>query len=181
MSLEAWITISDEKGRVESHKKANSLVLNFIDWMACVAGEVTTSMTDMGGTSRSQSFSAAPYRFGAAVSTSTYGIRVGTGSTAVALTDTALVTPIVHGTGAGQLSHGAHSVSGAVTSGTSRQFTVSRTFTNNTANPITVNEIGLAGLGSTSTYYFLVDRTLSTFTINAGASKTVTYTIMVTV
>lgn len=185
MKFELYIAVEekDKNGQLKyfSRRKANSLVLNFIDLLSIQMSQVAQNLTDFGGTSRAVAAASVVFRATAGAGTITNGIRVGTGTNAVAVTDTTLQTAITHGTGAGQLSHGANSVGAPVTSGTSRQFTISRTFTNNTASAITVNEIGLVGDGAGSAYNFLIDRTLNSFTINAAASKTVTYTIRITV
>lgn len=185
MNMKIYLTIEerDKCGRWISRKKteANSLVMGFIDMLAGLMGAQTLTITDFGGTGRSVTVNAANFLANAGAGTITYGIRVGTGSTAVAVTDTTLVTAIAHGNSAGQLAHGANSVGAPLTSGTSRQFTISRTFTNNTASTITPNEVCLIGQAAGQAWYIMLDRTLNTFAITAGASKTVTYTIKVTV
>jgi len=110
-----------------------------------------------------------------------YGIRVGTSSQAVAISDYHLIAAIAQGVGAGQLQHGAMSYVAPSTVGSTRRFTCSRTFTNGSGADITVNEVGIYACGGTTPYYFCIERSLLTFTVPNGASRTVTYTISVTV
>lgn len=184
MNFDIFITLEgrDKYGRLTDFTKfkANSAVMGFIDLLCLQMGQAITTVTDTGNTGRSVSIVAINLYVVAAAGTITHGIRVGTGTNAVAIGDYALQTAIVHGNSSGQLSHAAVAVGTPGTSGTSRQFTVSRTFTNNSGAGITVNEIALYTNWNNS-YYFCIDRTLNTFTINNGSSKTVTYTIKVTV
>jgi hypothetical protein len=184
MNLEGYLTIEskDKYGRLIDFKRQslNSYVMAFIDLLCIQMSTTTQSMTDTGNTTRSVNISTNNFDATSAAGTTTYGMRVGTGTNAVAIGNYALQTPIAHGNGSGQLAHGATTVSLFSTVGTSRQFTVSRTFTNNSGAGITVNEVGIYVRG-VSAFYFMIERTLSTLTINNATSSTVTYTIKVTV
>jgi hypothetical protein len=111
------------------------------------------------------------------------GIVVGTSDDPVLITDYALHVPIGNGGEAGQLSYSSVSYTYPVTVGTSRQFTIARTFTNTSGEEITVEEVALYGSAKSGAtiYYFCFDRSLLEFPIPNEASSTVTYTIKVTV
>jgi hypothetical protein len=75
------------------------------------------------------------------------GTVIGTGTTAPTFTDVTMATIIDHGTGAGQLLYEQCSV---VNQAANQELYVGRTFRNDSGGSITVNEIGLAQRGSTS-------------------------------
>lgn len=194
MKLEAYIQIEtkDKYGQLKYFYKtlANSFVLAFIDILYSNAAQTTQSVKDTSNTLRTVGCFAGStgawqwFTMNEGAGAATYGILVGTGTNAVAITDYALQTQIANGTSSGQLQYGTNSISAPATVSTSRQFTVSRTFTNVSGGNITINEVGLATTttgGCGITYKYLIDRTLSTFTITNGYSSTVTYTIKVTV
>lgn len=181
--IEIWLTITDENGKVEIHKRANSFVRGFIDLLYGFVTQATVAngWKDTGGTDRNTAVASSNMAMNSGATITTFGIVVGTDATAVAIGNNSLGNLITDGIGAGNLQYGANSNVSPITSGTSRQFTLSRTLTNGSPGAVTVNEVGIYGKAGTTPWYVMWERTLSTFTINAGASKTVTYTIKVTV
>jgi len=181
------VVVRDKNGKVIQRirkRKCTSYVRAMMDLLRAQFGQTSTTAVDTGGASRT--FAGNTYHFWATAgaSVTTFGIRVGTGTAAVTIADYSLQTPIAEGTGAGQLTHGATSVSTSSTVGSSRLFTVARTFTNNSGTSITVNEVGLIVTAQDTGVVdrnLLVERSLLTFSIANGASATVTYTIQVTV
>jgi len=175
----------DKDGNVtgESEHEANSLVIGFMKVLAAMFGSLTLATIDTSNTSRNNvGADADNFDVAAAAGVTTTGIVVGTGTTAVTISDYNLATPIAHGTGAGQLSYGAVTFdANTTTSGSSVFFQIYRTLTNNTASTITIEEVGLVGAGSTTGWYFLYDRTLSTKALTAGAATAITYKIQITV
>lgn len=115
-------------------------------------------------------------RTGAAITVDTYGIVVGSGTTAVTASDYALATKIAHGTGAGQLSYAAEvqdtdvTVAGAVVS-----FNESRVFTNGSAGAIDVKEIGVYAWDSSFFYDIIRDVLTATDNVPVGKAYTVIY------
>ncbi len=199
MKIEAFVSweLRDKNGQLKSFSKkpANSLVIGFADMLFCLLNITygvnpgATAVTDTGGLSRnfpntSNILNKSGIPALAPIGIDTYGPVVGTDNTAVSLTQTALLGKIAHGTGGGALSHGPTTATAPATSGTTRSFTIQRVFTNNSPGNITVNEAGLY-ISSMDTgtvqRYVMLDRTLSTQTINVGTSGTLTYTISVTV
>lgn len=73
----------------------------------------------------------------------TFGIVVGTGTTAVSRDDFTLVNQVKHGFGTGQLVHGETTVEDVDGNPPSSVWRVIRTFTNESSATITIREIGL--------------------------------------
>jgi len=187
--LEIWLEVKNWSGpngtgRLLSRRrvKCHSYVGNFIDLLYVQFAQSNQSITDTSGVSRSVGISQYNLWAYAAAADDTKGVLVGTGTAANDVAKYALATKIAHGTGAGQLQYGACGIGVPATVGQKRQMTIARTFTNVSGASITVNEVGLViqGLVSGSTYYFLVERTLSTNAIANTASATWTYTISIT-
>lgn len=119
----------------------------------------------------------------ASVSTSTFGIQVGTGVGAESINDTALGTQIATGTGVGQLQYGSVTFASPTTTATTTTFRVTRVFTNGSGGTVTVQEIGLTCRGSTSTVRpFLLIRDLTgAVAVNNGQQLTVNYDLTTTI
>lgn len=175
--------IRDKHGQLKSFEvqRPNSYVQHLINIIyAEMAATTLASQTDVTGASTTMSgLSSTVFRVGAANLDGSYGLVVGTGTGAVAISDTKLGTKIAHGNNPTQLSHGATTITAPATSGTTRSFTVQRTFTNNSGGNITPTEIGIYVTQGTNIY--MIERALSTKTINNGTSGTLTYTIGTTV
>jgi len=177
--------IFDKDGNLKSEREheANSLVKAFIaNICACANRGTVTGLADTSNTSRDIAGSTG-YDFfvSAASNDDNLGVVVGTGTTAVTVTDYALETQIAHGTGAGQLAYGASTVNGLITDGSTIYFNVSRVFTNNSGSSITVNEVGLYANIASASYYYMLDRTLSTQAIADTDTATCVYRLSVTV
>lgn len=179
--------VRDKHGQLKSFKKkeANSLIKNFINELYSLFANATiSSVIDTAGTSRTLSNASGSNMYMTSTdNVQTNGIVVGSGSQAVAITDTKLQTQINTGDIAGTLHYLVPTFTTPSTAGGTHSFTASRGFTNNSGAPITVNEVGIYNTFNTTTgyTYFCVERTLLTFSIAAGATGTVTYTIQVTV
>ncbi len=182
MTLDIFLTVGGfEKGRwVEETRRCNSLLLAWVDIFLGIMKQTATSLKDTSGNTTTRNVGVTSLALNAGAAANLFGVMVGTGSTAVSISDFKLDTLITHGTGATQVAYGAVTVSSPATSGTTRYFTIARTFTGNASAVVTVNEIGLY-CKFDSVYYYCIDRTLSTFTIPIATAKTVTYTIGVTV
>lgn len=186
------ITERDKNGKVISRTRPRRMNSYVLGWAAAMWVLLSTpiqagiaTLLDTSGTSKTPTYqtSATDTTLGcaAAAADATRGIVVGTGTNAVTPSDNKLQTAIAHGSGAGQLSYGSVSFTSPTTvGGTKSRITMSRTFTNNSAGNITVNEVAIyAFIADTGGYAdkFCITRDLNTFTINAGTSKTVTITL----
>jgi hypothetical protein len=115
----------------------------------------------------------------------TFGVMAGTGDTAFSAEQVTLVTPIVHGTGAGQMSYAAMPTPTIAYTGGTKTWagTLARAFTNSSGGAITVKETGLYWYGyshtATTGLYFMMERTVlsPTVAVADGAQLTVTYSI----
>lgn len=135
----------------------------------------------MGGTYQTSSGIHGP------VSDSSYGIVVGTGSTAFSIDGYALATQITHGTTTGLFSHQASAAATMAydsTAGAEKWTnTISRIFNNNSGGSVTVAETGLYHnaicYGSSQTI-LMIERTVldPTVAVVNGAQLTVTYSIV---
>jgi len=111
-----------------------------------------------------------------------YGIVVGTGNTAVAITDVSLVTKILEGITIGKLSHALGTMGNVTVSGSTAYFLLARSFNNAYAGSITIEEVGLIIRNVTQGKYLLIARDL-TGGIAVAENQTFvgTYTIGTTV
>lgn len=116
----------------------------------------------------------------------THGIRVGTGTDAPTVNDVQLGIPILHGSGAGELSHGAVTLDTLQVAGGTVSLKIIRTFTNNSGASIDVKELGLHNLvgyayNSNATIMIARDVLGSPVTVPNGATLTVRYILSTTV
>ncbi len=183
------VEIFDKYGKVTSRieKESESWCRAYGALMlAQMRGSPTASPTapDTGNTNRTVKRAGQGFRCDGGLGTTTEGIRVGTSSQAVDMTDYAMIAAIAEGTGAGQMEHQATAVGTPSVAANVSSFTVSRTVVNNTGSSITVEECGIYGKGedNSGTRYFLLCRDLTgSQVILDGGGITVTYTISTTV
>jgi hypothetical protein len=114
----------------------------------------------------------------------TYGMEVGTGSSANVAGTIQLGTLIANGNGAGQLAYGSMGITQPAGSAP-LSYTFTRTFTNNSGGTITINEAGLAFAGQNTVggeidYLVIRDLTGGVAVLN-GANTTGTYTLSYTI
>ncbi|MBA7710747.1 hypothetical protein ES703_119693 [subsurface metagenome] len=111
-------------------------------------------------------------------------IVVGSGNTAVTISDYALETLIAHGAGAGQLSYQAATVNESIVSAPNCGFLVERAFVNNSGAEITAREAGIYLRIKGPTYYGFCCGVRDVFgtpqAIPNGGSLSVNYTLRVT-
>jgi hypothetical protein len=178
MKIEAYIEVWKGNKRILV-KPANSFVRQFVEALRMLMAQASADIKATNEVVYTISPSSTNLRVNAGAGASDWGILVGTGTDAVTINDYRLQTPISHGTGPGQLQYGAVSVGTVAVIPPSAEFTIARTFTNLSGADITVNEVGLAWKHDVPA--FLLDRSLLTFVIPNGESRTVTYKIKVTV
>ncbi len=185
--IESWLTLRlyDKSGKLLKRRRmrSRSFVLAFLDILWAQMAQDSQSITDTGGTSRTIPTSVNNYGINANAGDATKGVVVGTGSTAVAISDNKLATQIAHGVGSGQLSHSIYSTTAPQTSGTSRRFLLTRSFANASGGTITVNEVGVYVSAGDSGYEFCAIRDLVSpgQAVNDGQTLAVTYEIKITV
>ena len=164
-------------------RTAHSFLIVYLRALAMhMAGLADIASTDTGGTSRAMDKNT-NLLINASSGTSTYGNVVGTGSTAVAFTDTKLVTQIAHGTSAGQLSYGACVVNLPSSDSTSTTLIITRPFSNASGGSITITEIGIYAqmkYGGGSDSQFCIVRDLATIALINGDLLTLNYILKTT-
>jgi hypothetical protein len=177
-------------GKITKHQKgrAHSYLLN---WLTMVErelnGAITSpiSMTDTSNTSRTVypcGYSSTPYWMITAPATNTsYGILCGTSTAAITETDYKINTLIANGSSSGQLNYGATYIFQAQPAGNYTQIMIARSVTNNSGATITVNEIGIALVYNSGTYYFLVVHDLVTQAITTGSTYLIIYTMQTSI
>lgn len=148
-------------------------------WLEILRVQMTqlynVTSTDTGSTVRTVIPHAINLDVNAAVTDDSYGPVVGTGTGGVILSDTALQTKIAEGSGAGQLSHAATSVSAPTTSGDEARIDVTRVFTNNHTSNLTIQEVGLfcqARELAATNHVFCIAREIASATVAANGGTT---------
>ena len=183
--LRYTIVVKDKDGKVlkrlsapsKSYVKAWSQLFNI------GARNAAQTIKDTGGVDRSVGVSNNNWAANAGAGVTNYGIRVGKGSTAVAITDYALETPLAHGVGADQLQHQAQTFTAPAIVASTCSFTTTRVMVNNSgATIVGVREVGCY-VRMDSSYYGLGFRDVLGGGVDVpdGGSITVKYTIGVTV
>jgi len=157
-----------------------------------VSADITVTLTCTDGTGRayyvnvSGGYVCIPISGNAAANDDTYGVRVGTSTTAFQRDQYELQAKIAHGSGSGQLTYGAHTIEDYLDEDSTTRFRILRPFTNNSGAAITVNEIGIAICNyntKTTPYnrYYLICRDVLTSpqSIPNLATLTVTYRLYI--
>lgn len=162
-------------------KECNSYVIAFLDMLYVQCTNNSTTIKAPDGSTNAVTRWINTFDVMAA-GTADYGLLVGTGTTAVALTDYSLESVITSGTAAGQLVFSTPTSQSVATSGSTRRFRLLRTFTNNSGSSITVRETGIVALGAISVR-FCIERSLESpgVAISDGQGGSLTYTIGITV
>jgi len=187
-SLSYMVEVTDKEGQVLQRISAPSR--SYVEqWNQIVnvhADQVEKQARDTDGDIHTVILSAANFRANAGIGVTSYSLRVGKGTTAVAITDYALETPCEEGTSTDQFEHQLTHFTEPSVIGSTCSFTISRTMINNSGATITgIKEIGcyvyaLAGAG-TMAYMGFRDVLPSPVYVPDGGSITVTYTLKVTV
>jgi hypothetical protein len=190
------VLVKDENGKVVKKtkwRKSRSFVIAYMQHMQLLMNTVNVAMIDTGNVSRTvmhpyqAAFTQHPILdVNAGDNADTFGLVVGTGTTAPTNTDYALATQIAHGTGAGQLDYGAHSFTAPAVVAGNIDFIISRSFYNGSGATITVREIGIYCMSTdtgTALRYFCVVRDVLASSVDVLATQTLTvqYTLRTTV
>jgi hypothetical protein len=177
------VKITDKDGKVHKHRRVrcHSFVRQMMDIMAIQMGQDSRSIKDyLAATDNASSHSGAFDVYGLAAN-QLFGIVVGSGTTAVGISDYVMESIIPNGQTGTQLLYGACCVGRVAIVGTSATFVIDRTFVNHSGGTIDVHEVGIYNRYQASARYFLLEHTLHDISIADGAYVNVTYTITVTV
>lgn len=188
--------IKDFNGKIlkkSRKRRSHSFVKQFIQYLyfAASSSETISSVVDTSNTSRtltnwgSSSSWGITFNISTVGAVSTYGIVVGTGSTAVTIDDYKLATQVAQGTSSGQLEHSTMVYGAPATDASGTTFRLTRDFTNNSGGNIILNEVGviIAGYDGSSTRYFLIIRDIlsPTITVNNLTTLTINYNLRTTI
>lgn len=183
-SLSYTVEVRDKEGRVLQHISApsRSYVEQWNQLLNIQASGTSKTFKDTEGNDQSQAPTATILIALAPEMQIRYGIRVGKGTTAVAIDDYALESPCGEGTGLDEFNHQASQATEPSVAGSTCSFTIKRTLINNSGATIS----GIKEIGSyvrVGTYYALGFRDVlpSAVYVPNGGAITVTYTFKVTV
>lgn len=198
LQLKWELEVKDKNGKTLIRKTgiSRSLLRNFMYWLQSkfqiniLATQSTWTAPDTTNTSRTFASGAGLVEgyfgyFGAASNLSTKGLRIGILNTAVNPTDFELASLINHGASAGQMVYGTQSYEAVTVVGQTTSFRISRPFTNNSGNTITIKEIGAVfGEGDTGSVerflLYLRDVLPASVAVPDGSTFTLRYTFSVT-
>jgi len=157
MNIQACVTLTlrdTRTARILARRSfvSRSYVLAFLDLLWVQIWNSNQTIKDIGGVNRSIGPHLYNFSARASVGEIGFGLMVGTGDTAVAITDYKLETQILHGVGAGQLYHQGSQWIAPSTIGARRHFYTSREFDNQSGATITVKECGIYTRADTSYY-----------------------------
>ena len=190
MKTELWYSavVRDQKGKVISRerRKSRSIVRGWADMLYVLLANVSWAIKLTNGTSPLvYSTDASNLRMTAAIAEDDRSLVVGSGDTAVTISDYAMETKIAEGAGAGQLNHQATTVNASIVAAPHCGFIIERAFTNNSGGDVTVREAGIhvsARLAAGTGYVLAIRDVLGVAqVIPNGGSLSINYTLRVTV
>ncbi len=187
------LIVRNKRGEITDRQVmlSKSFVKQFLQflWLHCLylpqgSGQWQYFVKDVDGNLQNMGCSYYDWNCNGPINDATYGIMVGTGTTAPTINDYQMETKIAHGVGAGQMQYSATSFGAPTEDGTTSHFTVTRDFANNSGGSITVREIGLINQfrdWGNAIRYFLTIRDAVNITVPDGETLTVNYRIQATV
>jgi len=177
-------TIKDKDGKVlvsTPNYRSHSFVLQFIQWLYQKMGAVkTVSYKSTTGTIVAINWNSGLMTLDSSATTTTYGIQVGTGTTATTIGDYVIETLIAHGTSSGQLQYSATTLAQPSSTSNTTSYIVTRVFSNASAGSITVNEITLVANLSSNRYMWARD-VVTPIIVGVGEQLTIDYTMQTNV
>jgi hypothetical protein len=170
VSGEIECTIRNSDGTIDSVQKypMRSLVKNFFAFLGAAIGSgYPVAVTTTGGATN-YSYNILQVKENVATyGQITYGLIIGTGgATAVTPTQYALVTPIAHGTGAGQMEYFPTQLTEVIAESDDYSVYVFRTYANSSPGSITVSELGLYAKTVSASFYYMFARDVVDYTGN---------------
>jgi hypothetical protein len=183
--LHYTIEVRDREGKLvrRLRRKAHSYLKAYQQLLYTHYASVLLNIRDIINTLRAVVRNASDLISAGVVTDDDNGVVIGTGSTAVTISDYKLETQIAEGVGAGQMEHQAGTKTEPTVAGSSISCTLKRIFINNSGNTITVTESGIYCYGGGTTWDFCIVRDVlpAGVAVPDGGAITVTYTLTVTV
>jgi hypothetical protein len=131
---------------------------------------------DTGGVSRALSYQYSILAANAGAATTTYGIVIGTGTTPVDIDDYSLEAQVTT-----NIAHGICATSPQNPDASTWRAQATRTFTNNTGAPLTIEEAAIYVNDTGASWKFCIDRTLHHAVVVNLAAITITYAVEITI
>jgi len=154
-------------------KRANSLLKQFAKGLKIHFQQANETVKQTSGADISAGPHALDFKCVAAQDVTNIGIVIGTGTTAVTMTDYKLEAQVTTNVAHSNVSFGEDTPDAST-----YRVQIIRTFTNNTGAALEIREVGLySPLGGY--YYCCIDRTLYSVDLAAGQSVTLTYYISI--
>ena len=187
MSIELRLQIINAKtGEVEYDEPSHSFVLQFMQ-LLCLQmknAAYVGNIKDITNTNRTGALLDTTYHMiiNAVGGTDDYGIVVGSGVGAEAVTDYKLDTLITHGVGLGQLKYGSQVAVELVNNAGVMRIELSRMVSNGSGGDVDINEVGLYLAQDATPHYFCGIRDVlgAPLTVADGASKIIQYVFTAT-
>lgn len=177
VKIEILAEIYDASGNLKERqpwREANSLLKAFIQALSCQLAVANQTIKDTGGTDRDCPVNTGNLRTAAPAATTTYGIVVGTGETAVTMADNKLETQVFT-----NIAHALPSYLVENPDSSTWRIAITRAFTNNTGATVNIKEVGLYCMVGGTTWFACIDRTLYSVSIPNGEILALTYRITV--
>lgn len=153
--------------------KANSLLKQFIQMVAVQLSQANITVTDVDNVDRSVAKHAAQLGVDGAALAVDKGILIGTGTTAVAMTDYKVQTILTAG-----MTYGINTFAIENPDASTWRLAISRIFTNGTGASVGIREVVIYAWDSQN-YKFCIDRTLYSVDVPNGVAITMTYRISI--
>ena len=172
------LTVTDKDGKVTNHQimRSKSFVRQFLELLWIQAYQIPEiapySLKDTGNVARDICESGLIFASNAPASDTSFGIIIGTGSTAPTINDYVVETIIPHAT----CNYSAVTFGAPASDATTSQFTITRDFANVSGGAVTVNEIALyvKGYKYDTSYYFMIIRDVISGGISVPNGQTLT-------
>ena len=177
LKIEIQAVLTDPDGNVIRRypwKRANSLLKQFIQILMTQLSSTSQTVTETDGTTTDGAENASNLDCAAAAAATTKGIVIGTGETAVTMTDYKLQTQVIT-----NITHAAVTFATENPDASIWRAAISRGFTNNTGATLSVKEVGLYCNFTGTTIYVCIDRTLYAVDVPSGVTLTLTYRITI--
>lgn len=177
IKIEIRAQVHDKNGRlIKSYpwKRSNTLLRQFIQILVVQLNQETLAVLNVSNASVNVTTNAVNLGISAPAGTTTYGIKVGTGTADVAMTDVKLGTQVTT-----NVAHGVCSATAEAVDSTGWRAVITRSFTNNTGALLSITEVGLYCIALNAASYFCIDRTLYNVSVPSGSAVTLTYRITV--
>ncbi len=184
-SLSYTVEVRDKEGRILERISApsHSYVQQWNQILNVQASQETKTVKDTDGNNQTPVAGGSSLGAKAAIGYILCGLRVGKGTTAVAIDDYAIETPLDEGTGTDEFEHQLQEFTSPAVADSTCSFALIRTLINNSGATISgIREIGCY-VRMHASYYALGFRDVLPAAVNVpdGGSITVTYTVSVTV